>query len=405
MGVFDDRSPVGSRSDYPVMVPDAHAIGMIGVIRSLGQAGYPVYACASDSTALGLKSRMALQGHIYPAFESEDFLPWLRAFIAAQGIRAIIHSEGFLLAIRDAFDEFSHLLLVPKNKQLVYDCLSKSAVLMRLMDDPLASQNLPPSLICEKGSPVPTPEEVAALGLPLFIKADGTDDLSGHQNLVRRVDDPTAACAMVAQLMNRYRRVIVQGFVPGLGTGAYVLMHQGKIVQEFMNRCLHEIPHTGGFCSLRDSWWHESMMQDARAKIVHLGWDGVAMLEYRWDEASQRFWFVELNARFWAALHVALYAGVDFPAMLVDIARGESVRRVDSAPLGLQVRYTIPFEVDYVASRLRDKQLPLPRRLASVAGWFLRFLSPTIRADLLYPGDRALYFRQWWRYLHALSRK
>ena len=44
----------GWRRELPVLVPEAETLGAIGVIRSLGRAGYPVHACAV-AEALGLK--------------------------------------------------------------------------------------------------------------------------------------------------------------------------------------------------------------------------------------------------------------------------------------------------------------------------------------------------------------
>lgn len=393
-----------ARSKLPVLVPNADAIGMIGVIRSLGRAGYPVHACSSQADALGLQSKFALRGECCPAYDDPGFLRWLDRYVSTHDIRCIVPSEGFLLAVRPALERYLPLLPVKPDAALIYGSLSKPAVIARLLETAAASAHLPPTLLLDDESALPGEEELAALGLPIFIKGDSTDDREGHANIVAPEHTAAAARERILALRPRYRRLLVQGFVPGQGTGAYFLMRDGKIIQEFMNRCLHEVPHTGGYCSLRDSWWHEAMMADARAKAAHLGWEGVIMFEYRWDPQTDRFWFIEINARFWAALHVALYAGVDFPTMLVDQFHGAGVRTAPTFPLGLQVRYTIPFEVGYVSSRWKDKRLPLFRRLGSIAGWFLRFLDPRIYSDLFFPGDRALYFRQWGRFIREIFR-
>ncbi|ENO78179.1 hypothetical protein [Thauera sp. 63] len=390
------------RAGLPVLVPDAGAIGMIGVIRSLGRAGYPVHACASNPDALGLQSNFVTRSECCPAYDDPKFLAWLDAYVGEHDIRCIVPSEGFLLAIRPVFDRYAPLLPIKSDPELIYGSLSKSVAIARLLETPEAAASLPPTLFIREGDPLPEEEELAVLGLPIFVKGDGADDREGNANVVSPEHSPADARARIAELRKRYTSVLVQGFVPGKGTGAYFLVHQGRIIQEFMNRCLHEVPHTGGYCSLRDSWWHQAMMEDARIKIAHLGWEGVAMLEYRWDPDTDQFWFIELNARFWAALHVALYAGVDFPRMLLDLFHGASVQSTQCFPLGLQVRYTIPFEVGYVASRWKDKGLPLLSRLGSLAGWFARFLNPSIRSDLWFPSDRSLYFKQWRRFMRDL---
>ncbi|KON82156.1 hypothetical protein PA01_11660 [Azoarcus sp. PA01] len=388
------------RARLPVLVPDVHAIGMIGVVRSLGKAGYPVHACASRADALGLSSNFASKSTRCPAYDDPQFLIWLDNYVRDHGIRAIVPSEAFLLAVRPVFDRYAPLLPVRPDEDSVYEAFSKPAVLLRLLESPDSAAHLPPTLFVQDGDPLPTKAQVEALGLPIFVKGDGTDDRIGNDNIVARADSASEALEQIVRLRERYRRVLVQGFVPGQGTGAYFLVHEGEIRQEFMNRCLHEVPHTGGFCSLRDSWWHDAMMEDARRKIHHLGWEGIAMLEYRWDPETDRFWFIELNARFWGALHVALYAGVDFPTQLLDTFHCGNARQVKTFPLGLQVRYTVPFEIGYVMSRWKDKSLPLAQRLATAAGGLIRCLDPAIRSDLLFPGDRKLYFLQWCDFLH-----
>lgn len=375
---------------------------MIGVVRSLGRAGYPVIACASDPDALGLQSNFVTRAVCCPAYDDPHFLAWLDAYVAAHDIRCIVPSEGFLLAIRPVFHRYASLLPIKPCPDLVYGSLSKSVIIARLLETPETAAHLPPTLLIRDSDPLPSEDAIAALGLPVFIKGDGADALQGNSSFVAPENSPADALARLKELRNRFTRVLVQGFVPGKGAGAYFLVHQGRIVQEFMNRCLHEVPHTGGYCSLRDSWWQQAMIEDARIKSAHLGWEGVVMFEYRWDPDTDRFWFIEINARFWAALHVALYAGVDFPRMLLDLFHGARVQSTDSYPIGLQVRYTIPFEVGYVASRWQDKRLPLISRIGSVAGWFARFLNPAIRSDLYFPGDRLLYFKQLRRFMRAL---
>ena len=396
-------APAGERSALPVLVPEAHAIGTIAVIRSLGRAGYPVHACAADRDALGLVSNYAAAGVVCPPYGDAAFLPWLAEYVAVHRIAAIIPSEGFLLGIRPVFDRYARLLPIPSDSGVVYRNLSKAAVFGHLAKHPDAAAHLPPTLIFD-GEDAPAARAFDALDLPIFVKADAADaNAAGAASRVIRADSIDAARQAVSELRAGFSRVLAQGFVPGQGAGAYFLVDEGGIVQEFANRCLHEIPHTGGFCSLRESWWNEAMMEDARAKLRHLDWKGVAMLEYRWDPRSRTFHFIELNARFWAALHLALFAGVDFPRMLLDRFHGFAVQRT-SFPVGLQCRLTV-HDIGYVASRWRDPALGLAAKLASAGGWMARCFDPRIRSDLWFPHDSHLYWRQWGVFLrNALAR-
>ena len=82
------------------------SLGAVGVIRSLGRAGYPVHACADTADALGLHSRLVRSAEVHPPYASPDFIPWVRETVQRLGIRAIVPSELFLLALRPALGEF-----------------------------------------------------------------------------------------------------------------------------------------------------------------------------------------------------------------------------------------------------------------------------------------------------------
>ena len=98
---------VASRRRHPVLVPTAGAIGAIGVIRSLGRAGYPVHACASSPNALGLRSRFAVRAVVHPAEHDPAFLDWLRGYVQAESISAIVPSESFYLGVRREYHKWS----------------------------------------------------------------------------------------------------------------------------------------------------------------------------------------------------------------------------------------------------------------------------------------------------------
>ena len=118
-----------------VFVPDAHAIGMIGVIRSLGSIGYDVWAGSSRVNALGLRSRAANNRVIYPDYCDHGFVSWLRDFIDRNSVDLIIPSEGFLLAIRPCFDEFRKFLPLVPAEDVLYRAFSKASVVEELRDE------------------------------------------------------------------------------------------------------------------------------------------------------------------------------------------------------------------------------------------------------------------------------
>ena len=59
-----------------------------------------MHACADAEDALGLHSRFVRSAELHPPYASPEFIPWVRQVVQRLGIRAIVPSELFLLALR-----------------------------------------------------------------------------------------------------------------------------------------------------------------------------------------------------------------------------------------------------------------------------------------------------------------
>lgn len=379
------------RDQRAVLVTGAETIAGIAVIRSLGRAGYRVHAVSADASALGFRSTFAFTTAVHPAVGTPAFLEWLRALVRKQGIDLIVPTEHVLVALRDGFGEFAALLPVHDDASIVYRGLSKYDA-PRAMPSAVNHHVLPPTLWIDDLHNAPTTGEVAKLGAPFHVKADGVHALAGCQSVTQRAETPSEAIRQLANLRGRYAKAIVQGHVPGQGVGAFFLLHRGTVLAEFMHRRLHEVPHTGGVSSLRESWRHRAIRDDALERLRCLRWEGVAMVEYRWEPTTDRYWFIEMNGRFWGSLHLALFCGVDFPRLLADAFFGQPLAPGGSYPLRRRCRHTFPKEAQYVWSRWQDRRLPLASRLMSVLGFVGLSLHPGVRGDLLFSGDRGLYW-------------
>ncbi len=366
-------------------------MGSVAVIRSLGRAGYRVYACSDRRDALGLNSNFAHRRKRCPSVAADTavFNQWLKRTVEAERIEAIVPSEDVLLAMRDDFAWLRSLIPYSRDGRVLYAGMSKCDLFSNFAS-PGLRERLPPFLLFEQGQSPPADSDLAALGAPLFVKTDAVHDTVARESAVFRAETSAEASRAIAAALRRYRRVLVQGFVEGEGVGAFLLRWNGTILARFMHRRLHEVPHTGGASSYREAWWNEAIFADAAMRAQHLRWQGVAMFEYRWNPRTGDFWLLELNGRFWGSLHLALFAGVDFPRLLLDayFGRPESCDFFDH---DTRSRWTFPREVEYVRSRVKDSSLSRVERLRSVFEFFALGFDPSIHSDLNFAGDRMLY--------------
>lgn len=394
------------RGEYPIFVPEVASSGAIAVVRSLGRAGYPVHAVCDDADAVGLHSRYAGHRAIHPPYESDEYLPWLRDYLRQKEIKAIVPSEGFWLATWGHGEEFRALCPDVRSLDRVYLCISKCSVADRWQShpDPRLRGHLPETWVLRKGEDLP--ESLRRWReYPLYLKVDSLHTPSRVAGFVQRIDSATVLEVAVGAALAKAPVCLVQQTVPGRKACYNVLLKDDRVVAETMCLASHENPHSGGLTALRRTWWHDAMAQDARRRVRALGWTGVAMVEYKYEARQDRFWFVELNSRFWAALNLDLMAGVDFPRLQLD-----SFFRPDPPPYTttrrpLRCRFTFPADAGYMLSRARDRRVSIVSRVWAVVQFFFLFLDPTLKSDMLFPGDRMLYPRFVGRFVTGLVRR
>lgn len=377
---------------------DVHALGAIAVVRSLGRAGYRVHACDSDSDALGLRSRYATTSVVIPDYDNIIFIDWLRHYLAEHSIRLIIPSEGFLHAIEPYFNEFQKFLPLAEDPEVVYRAFSKIDVSEWFSKSPLKvdiREHLPPTLIVRDGDVLPTQAQLEALGFPIYIKSDVKYSVTGKESLLVRVTTASAVIDAIQQALKSHRVIMVQGFVPGMKAALAFCIKSGRILAASSVLGLRMNPHTGGMMCLRKSVKDILPETICRRWLEYLQWEGVAMLECKWDPATNRFWFIELNSRYWGYLHLDLYSGIDMPRIQVDAFFGVTDQLPPVQKVGVVMRHIVPGDVGFLRSLLKDKEVSTGRKLSALFEFIRDILDIRVKADLLFPGDRLLYIHQW----------
>lgn len=388
-----------NRDHFNILVPEAQALGTIAVIRSLGCAGYRVHAVSVEADALGLQSNFATSATVSPPYDDPEYFSWLHRFLRDNKIAAIVPSESFLHAIRPEFDRLKHLIPLPQTEEGTYRSFSKVAVARCLEEaDPTLgwTAHLPPSLIIDEEDDLPSTDDMMALGLPLYLKGDMEHAIDHSDAYIARFDTVGEALVAISEQQQRFEVLLLQGHVGGVKAAAsFVLDHRtGELVAESGVIGQRTTPHTGGMMSCRTSWHHPKMATMAKAWLDHLGWRGAAMVECTWDPETDQFWLIEINARFWGYLHLDLYSGVDTPRLQMDRFFGFPAEAVPQQALGVACRHTLPGDSSWLISLLKDTDVSKATKVAAVARFGLDFLNPLLRSDLLFPGDRKLYWYQ-----------
>ncbi len=307
----DQFEPVPRALTGRVLVLGDETRIVLPILRSLGRRGLEVHLAWCLPHEPVTRSRYLHQYHHLRRWEpdSESWLDDLRALLESTAFDLVIpatESAVFpLQRVRGKLDADWPIYLL--NDRAFETCFDKGKTheLARSLGVPVPRQTL-----------VRPGDELAGWSMPLALKPVCSVDSTNvdAKNFVRRVNNERdlEACFEQEDLW------IVQEWFTGVGAGVEFLAHGGEILFAFQHERIHETIGYGSFYR-KSVAMDPDLLAATRALVAATGYTGVGMAEYRIDPACHRFVLLEINARFWGSLPLAVVAGADFPAYLYDM--------------------------------------------------------------------------------------
>ena len=327
-----------------VLVLDGNENQAVASVRSLARAGHRVIAAANTSWSKAGLSRYASQSIRYPAPQdgAAAFVDAIaQAVRRAGGALVLPMTERTTLPISERRDQ-----IIAAGGTLV---LPEHNVVLRAFDK---SQTT--ALAASLGIAVPRTETLVTdddarryaetATFPIVLKPRSSEEISAGGGVVATgqplyAKDRQTFFDRFGEMRRRCSAIIVQDFIAGEGSGYFALMRHGSVRAEFAHRRLRDVRPTGSGSALRVSAPLDPRVRAAGlAMLQALGWHGVAMVEFRVRPDGTPV-FLEVNGRFWNSLPLAIYAGVDFPALLAEIAETGDTKAVPTYREGVRCRW------------------------------------------------------------------
>ncbi len=191
--------------------------------------------------------------------------------------------------------------------------------------------------------------------------------------------------------------VIVQQFIPGHGAGVFCLYDRDHAIAWFAHRRIREKPPSGGVSVLCESVSVVPVLKDYAERLLRAAeYRGVAMVEFRIG-TDGRPYLMEVNARFWGSLQLAIDCGVDFPWLYYQMLMGEAVAPMQDYEVGRRLRWWLG-DLDHVLLQIRNPALGIGAKLAVVGRFLGTSFDPHCRNEVFRrsdPGPGLLELRQW----------
>ncbi len=142
----------------------------------------------------------------------------------------------------------------------------------------------------------------------------------------------------------RFPFPLIQEWIPD-GGGTYgfsaLFNEESNVKATFVHKKLRMYPIDGGPSTLGEGVEHHQIMELGLSLLKSLNWVGVGMAEFKVDPRDGVPKLMEVNPRFWGSLQLAIVSGVDFPCLLLKMARRESFEPVLCYRVGKRFRWLL----------------------------------------------------------------
>ncbi|QDV42751.1 carbamoyl phosphate synthase-like protein [Stieleria neptunia] len=300
---------------------------LLAVARGLGRNGISVDAAWCDPDSPALKSQYVHAFHCLAPYTPHDdqWLDALHALVKDNDYDLVIPCNDYavvpLQLEREKLDPDTHWYLINDDAfQVAFDKARTSRVATELginvpRECEITDADIQRGFSDRKFNLV----DRRSLRFPVYVKPRSSITACDVTNkrAARRVDSPDelAEC-----LIHEFPDdgVLIQESFSGVGIGVEILAHQGQIVMQIQHQRLRETIDGGS--TYRETIAEIPELTEATRKLVHrLNYTGVGMFEFRYNRETGAWVFLEINARFWGSLPLAIAAKANFPFALYEL--------------------------------------------------------------------------------------
>jgi D-aspartate ligase len=374
----------------------------LGVARSLGRRGIPVWLLKRPGHHLAAVSRYARNSEVWPLGDEAQGVDFMLDLAERKGVKGwvLIPTDdavvGLVARHHDVLAK-QFCLTVPPWGKLSWFCdkrqLNKLARELKV-DQPWTVYPRDREEVTQLSCSFPViikPALREAYNPLTAAKAWRVDD---RRSLIARYDE---ACSMMAPEL-----IMIQEVIPGWGEAQFsyaALCQDGRPLASIVARRARQYPMDfGQFSTYVETIDDPGVVEPSVRLIEAARYTGLIEVEFKRDPRDGRFKVLDVNPRVWGWHTLGSRVGVDFSYLLWRMVRGEAVPEVHGGPGARWIRMNTDFPVaileimrgrltvgDYLRSLRRpfesaifatDDPLPSVLETPRLAYLFLRRLLP-----------------------------
>lgn len=337
-----------------VLVLDCITRKGLTVARALGKEGIEVHCLSHKAINPARFSKYTKKFYLSPNPENKyEFRKFLVNLLEKNNYSCIIPLEEdtikSLYLIRNQISKLTSYKIVQENTFDIANDKWKTLCLAQKLNIPC------PESYCPK-----TEKElegiVKKLGFPLIIKPRQS---SGSRGL-KKVNNISELKKQYSIISKDYKFPIIQECIDKKGQGILsgFIFRDGEVVADFTYERIREYPVNGGPGTMWVSVENRQVRQYGEKLLEKLNWEGVAMVEFKFDYKRKGPVLMEINPRFWGSLALAVKAGVNFPYIYYLLSKNKKIVK-QKYKTGIKCRWLIPGDLmHFISNPARFKLKP-----------------------------------------------
>lgn len=349
-------------SSETILVLDGEHRASLAVCRSLGKKGLRVISASEKSPSLAGASRYVRESFQYtsPYISQDTFIRDISEIVKREKVDILIPvTDVSMYSVLQNSHILSPIVQLPLPSFDQYISASNKILLIRTAHE--LNIPAPKTLFFEGRSSFKG--NIGDLLFPVVLKPQSSNIIHNGRiahsgvKIVNTMDDLIKTIYKVDSFNHPF---MIQEKILGEGIGVFALFNKGEPVTFFSHRRIREKPPWGGVSVLS-----ESTPLDQKAKyfatefLKRFKWHGVAMVEFKRDIYTNVPLIMEINARFWGSLQLAIDSGVDFPYFLYLMSQNRQVPYIENY-LPVRLRWLLG-DLDNLIIAFKTEKNKLPR--------------------------------------------
>ncbi|NLL11597.1 MAG: ATP-grasp domain-containing protein [Methanomicrobiales archaeon] len=322
--------PIGlePNSKIKVLVTDAEYKHTLGIVRTLGQAGYYVVALGYNKRAQSFYSKYCSEKLISPNPKNEiEYINFLKRYLLNNKIDVLLPvGYNSTMTISNHRDELLPFVAIPLAEKAAIDIAADKSRTLELA----------------RKINISAPNEYKSINsiikYPVVVKGifeSGQIKYINSKEEGKKIDLSTN---------------IIQEYVPGDGYGLYALFNKGELRAFFMHKRVREYPVTGGSSTCAKSVFCQELKDTGIKILKELKWHGVAMVEFKKDFRYGNYVLMEINPKFWGSLDLSIFSNINFPRLLVEMTINGDIDPIEEYLTDIKFRWPFPDDMLHLFS-------------------------------------------------------